>query len=89
MIFPEHLPDEALASLWARQARINGYADGCAFINALLPNQKVASFIDTDINFPQFCAAVGSAYGTVEDVMRAMTNLHAQVQIGEMDPAAI
>jgi hypothetical protein len=85
MIFPEHLPDETLASLWARQARLNGYADGCAFVDALFPNQKVASFIDAEIHFPSFCKAVGNAYGTVEAVTKAMTNLHAQVQIGELD----
>lgn len=85
MILPEHLPDETLASLWARQTRLNGYSDGCAFISALLPNRKVASFIDTEIHFPSFCKAVGNAYGTAEEVTKAMTNLHAQVQIGELD----
>ena len=85
MIFPEHFPDETLASLWARQTRLNGYTDGCAFVDALFPSQKVASFIDTEIHFPSFCKAVGNAYGTVEAVTKAMTNLHAQVQIGELD----
>jgi len=38
-----------------------------------------------EISFPVFCEVVGSAYGLPEEVTRNLTNLCAQMQIGELD----
>lgn len=85
MIFPEPLPDETLASLLTRLSRLNGYVDYCDLANQLFRSHKVTSFIDTKINFPMFCEAVGSAYGSPQDVIRNLTNIYAQMQLGELD----
>ncbi|MFZ2852603.1 MAG: TniQ family protein [Rhodocyclaceae bacterium] len=85
MILPEPFPDEMLASLLVRLARVNGYVDYCDLVNQLFRDHQATSFIDTEINFPMFCEAVGSAYGPPQELTRNLTNLGAQMQLGELD----
>lgn len=89
MVFLEHLPDETLASLLARLARFNGYVDYCDLLDNLNPGGKTKSFIDGELSLPMFGEATGHAYGTANEVIRKMTSLYAQAQLGEFDFARV
>ncbi len=85
MIFLVSLPDETLASLLARLARLNGYVDYCDLVDRLFLDHKATSFINREISFPALCQAVGNAYGPPQNVIRNLTNFCAQMQLGELD----
>lgn len=89
MIFPESLPDETLAGLMARQARINGYSDCSDFIGALFRGHTADSFIDAVISIPLFCTVTENAYGTAEHVTRKLTHLYAQLLLGDLTLTAL
>jgi hypothetical protein len=69
----------------ARLARINGYADYCELGSILFPRQNSTTFVDIKFNFTEFCTSVGNAYGSVNYVMKELTNLNARLQLGEID----
>lgn len=84
MILPEPLPDENLASLLTRLARLNGYQDYCDVVGWLFRDRKATSFIDMEVSFPAFHEVVGGAYGPPENVIRNLTNLGAQMHLGDV-----
>lgn len=89
VILLEHLPDETLASLLARLAGFNGYIDYCDLLDNLNPGRRTKSFIDGELSLPLFSEATGNAYGTANEVIRRMTSLYAQAQLGEFDFARV
>lgn len=84
VIFPEHLPDETLCSLLSRLCRINGISDFRKISSRYFGGISWASFIDAEIDFPEFCRRTDEVYGEPCIVLDQLTALGAQVRIGEL-----
>lgn len=84
VIFPEHLPDETLFSLLTRICRLNGISDFRDFASRFFGRPVAASFVDAQIDFPEFCRRTNKAYGESGTVLDQLTALDAQVRIGEL-----
>lgn len=86
MIFLKHCPDETLASLLVRQARVNGYPDCNDVFGAAWHRQRAISFVETEIDFPRFCGNTRNVYGSPAELIRRLTSLHALAHLGDIAP---
>lgn len=84
IIFPVPLPDETLCSLLTRLGRVNGIFDSREFSSRYFGGASSASFIDAQMDFPEFCWLTDYAYGKPSTVLEELTTLCAQVRVGEL-----
>lgn len=85
----EPLPDEMLASLLTRTARLDGYSDYCEVAGILFQRKHVTSFIDCEIDFPRICEFMGDTYDSERFAVQSLTQLYAQAQLGEIEMGAL